>query len=125
MDPDMVSAVSMAGASTTPVSMKFKLLSRPVVTTPLQVSVVVIPAPGINITHIHVSFQSGDGLQLQSERSLDVTDPSAGSPIQQQLTVVPQQNGVLTLSATVLVDTDSESITRTYTIPLVAADNQS
>jgi hypothetical protein len=85
----------------------------------------VTPASGVTITHIHVSFQPGDGLQLQSDRSLDVTDPGAGSPIQQELTVVPQQNGVLSLDATVLVDTDSESITRVYTIPLVAADNHS
>ena len=125
MDPDMVSAVSLAGPSTTPISMKFKLGSRPVVTTPLQVSVLVIPASGTDITHIRVSFQPGDGLLLQSDRSLDVTDLSAGTPIQQDVTVVPQQSGVLSLSATVLVDTDTGSITRTYSIPLVAADNHS
>jgi hypothetical protein len=38
--------------------------------------------------------------------------------------VVPQQSGVLSLNATVLVDTASESISRTYAIPLIASDSQ-
>jgi hypothetical protein len=122
-DPDLVNAVSAAGNSTTPISMKFKLTGRPTVTTPLQLLISVTPSPEVAISHILVSFQPGDGLQLQSDRTLEVSDPSPGTPIQQELTLIPQQNGVLSLSATVLVDTESGSISRTYSIPLIATDS--
>ena len=125
IDPEMVSAVSAAGSSTTPISMKFRLASRPTVTTPLQVTLLLIPSPDVSISHIHLSLQPGDGLQLQSERTLDVTGVAPGTVLQQDLTVVPQQSGILSLTATVLVDTDSQSITRTYSIPLIASDSHS
>lgn len=125
IDPDMVNAVSAAGVSTTPISMKFKLGARPLVTTPLQLTVLVIPSPDVTINHIHVSFQPGDGLQMQSDRTVDLVAPSPGIPVQEELTLVPQQIGVLSLKATVLVDTDSQSISRTYAIPLIAADSHS
>jgi hypothetical protein len=121
-DPEMVSAVSAAGNSTTPVSMKFKLESRPTVTIPVQLLISLLPAPEAAISHIRISFQAGDGLQLQSEKILDVSEPAPGMPIQHELTLMPQQNGVLDLTATVLVDTDRGSISRTYSIPLIATD---
>ena len=123
IDPDMVSAVNVSGTSSSLFSMKFKLESRPQVTAPLQVSILLIPAPDVEITHLHLLFQTSDGLQLQSGRNVDLTDLSGGKPVEQQVTVVPQQGGVLSLSATVLVDTSAESISRTYTIPLIASDH--
>jgi hypothetical protein len=122
IDPDMVGAVNLAGAPATPVSMKFRLSARPQVTTPLQVRILVIPSPEAQITAMHLSFQPGDGLQLQSERTVDVPEAGSGAPVQQDITVVPQQSGLLSLSATVLVDTATESISRTYFIPLIASD---
>lgn len=122
IDPDMVSAVSLTGAPGTPVSMKFRLSARPQVTSPLQVTVLVIPSPDVQISGLHLSFQADDGLQLQSDRSFDLTQTTPGLPVQQEITVVPQQTGVLSLSATVLIDTDSQSISRTYSIPLIASD---
>jgi hypothetical protein len=125
IDPDMVSAVSAAGSATTPISMKFRLAGRPTVTAPLQVTLLLIASPDVSISHIHLSFQPGDGLQLQSDRTLDVSAVAPGTVVQQDLTVVPQQSGMLSLTATVLVDTDSQSITRTYSIPLIASDSHS
>ena len=125
IDPEMVSAVSAAGSSTTPISMKFRLASRPTVTAPLQVTLLLIPSPDVSISHIHLSVQPGDGLQLQSERTLDVADVAPGTVVERDLTVVPQHSGVLSLTATVLIDTDSQSISRTYSIPLIASDSHS
>src|SRR5580658_6480797 len=113
-DPDMVNAVNVSGTSSSLFSMKFKLASRPVVTTALQVTVLMLPAADADITHMRVSFQPSDGLQLQSERYVDLSNLKPGTPVERQVTVVPQQSGVLSLNATVLVDTDSESISRTY-----------
>jgi hypothetical protein len=118
VDPDMVMAVSSARSST-PIGMKFVLLARPVVGTALTVKVALIPAPDVGISHIHASFQPGDGLQLQSERSLDINDPQAGTVIEQQLSVVPQQTGILSLNATVVVDMEGGSLARSYSIPLI------
>jgi hypothetical protein len=121
-DPDLVSAVSSAH-SNTPIGMKFGLAARPAVGTPLKVTVALIPAAGAGISHIHASFQPGDGLLLQSDRTLDVTDPGAGVMIEQELSVVPQQSGVLSLGATVVVDMDGGSLARSYAIPLIVRDN--
>jgi hypothetical protein len=123
-DPDMVTAVSSA-RSTTPINMKFALSARPVVGTPVTLTVALIPAPGVAINHIQASFQPGDGLQLLTDRVLEVSGPDAGQLLEQQLSVVPQQAGVLLLNATVLVDTDGGSLARGYTIPMIAGDNSS
>lgn len=122
VDPDMVAAVSSAH-STTPISMRFVLSARPVIGTPLTVTVALVTATDVAISHIRASFQPGDGLQLQAERNLDISDPGAGAVIEQELSVVPQQAGVLSLNATVIVDTDGGSLARSYAIPLIAADN--
>jgi len=122
LDPDLVAAVSSAH-SNTPVDMKFGLAARPAVGTPLKVTVALIPAAGVGISHIHASFQPGDGLLLQSDRTLDVSDPAAGVAIEQELSVVPQQSGVLSLGATVVVDMDGGSLARSYAIPLIVRDN--
>jgi hypothetical protein len=124
VDPDMVTAVSSA-RSTTPINMKFALSARPVVGTPVTLTVALIPAPGVAINHIQASFQPGDRLQLLTDRVLEVSGPDAGQLLEQQLSVVPQQAGVLLLNATVLVDTDGGSLARGYTIPVIAADNTS
>jgi hypothetical protein len=122
VDPDMVAAVSSAHTST-PISMRFALSARPVIGTPLIVRVALVTATDVAISHIRASFQPGDGLQLQAERNLDITEPGAGAVIEQELSVVPQQAGVLSLNATVVVDLDGGSLARSYSIPLIAGDN--
>jgi hypothetical protein len=122
VDPDMVAAVSSAHTNT-PISMRFALSARPVIGTPLIVRVALVTATDVAINHIRASFQPGDGLQLQVERNLDISDPGAGAVIEQELSVVPQQAGVLSLNATVVVDLDGGSLARSYSIPLIAGDN--
>ena len=41
--------------------------------------------------------------------------------MQRELILQPMQAGVLSLAATAVIDTETESISRTYTIPLIAA----
>ncbi len=122
IDPDLVTAVSSAH-SNTPIGMKFDLAARPVIGAPLKVVVALIPAAGAGISHIHASFQPGDGLLLQSDRTLDIADPVAGAVIERELSVVPQQSGVLSIAATVMVDMDGGSLARSYAIPLIVRDN--
>jgi hypothetical protein len=124
VDPNMVTAVNSAH-SNTPISMKFRLSARPVVGSPVQIEVALIPAAATSINHVHASFQGGDGLQLAGDHSIDVDDPGAGAVIEREISVVPQQTGVLNLSATVMVDMDGGSLARSYSIPLVVSDSGS
>jgi hypothetical protein len=124
VDPDMVTAVNSAH-STTPISIKFRVSARPVVGAPVTIVLALVPAENVGINHIHASFQPGDGLQLQGERTLDINDPGSGVIIEQELSVVPQQPGVLSLNATLVVDLDGGSLARSYSIPLIASDNPS
>jgi len=123
-DQDLVSAVS-AGGSGPPIGLKFKLAARPVVGTPAQLQLALIPTPGVEISHIHGSLQGADGLLLQSAPSFDIEAPQAGSTLQQEVTVVPQRNGVLSLNAVLVIDYDNVSIARTYVIPLIASNASS
>jgi hypothetical protein len=124
VDPDMVAAVS-PGGSDPPIGMKFRLDTRPVVGMPAQLVLALIPTPGVEISHIHGSLQVAEGLQLQSPRSFDINAPQGSAPLEQDVTVVPQRNGVLSLSATLVIDYDNGSVARTYVIPLIAANNAS
>ena len=123
-DPDMVAAVSANGTGP-PIAMKFRLQDKPTVGRPAQLVIALYAAPGIDIGHVHGSLQPQDGLQLQSERSFDIDALREGTPVQQQVTVVPQREGVLSLSASVVVDYENSSLARTYIIPLIAVDNAS
>jgi hypothetical protein len=123
-DPDMVAAVS-PGGSDPPIGLKFRLDTRPVVGMPAQLLLQLNPTPGVEISHIHGSLQVAEGLQLQSAHTFDIDAPQAGTPLEQNVTVVPQHNGVLTLSATLEIDYDNGSVARTYLIPLIAANNAS
>jgi hypothetical protein len=119
LNPDLVNAVSAAN-STTPISLKFRIETKPVVGQPVTIELVLIPAQGIAIDHIHSSFQVGDGMQLASERAFDVEQPEAGVPLEHELTVLPRQPGVMEVTATVIVDSESGSLARSYAIPVIA-----
>jgi hypothetical protein len=123
-DADLVSAVSQSGSDAT-LSVKFRLAERPVVGTPVAIELALFPGPEAGITHIHGSLQASEGLQLQSQRTFDIATPQAGGALRQEVTVIPQQDGVLSLSATILIDFDNGSLARTYSIPLIAADHAS
>ncbi len=120
-DADLVLAVSRNGSGT-PISLKFRLGGRPVVGMPLQLTIAVVPDTGATISHIHGSYSPGDGLQLQSPREFDLADLQGGAAVRQQLTVIPEQAGILSLSATLVLDLDTGTTTRSFGIPLIAVN---
>jgi hypothetical protein len=123
-DADLVSAVN-AGGPSKPLSVKFRVEARPVVGMPLKILLALIPADQSAIDHIHASLSAGEGLLMQSPTSFDLSDLKAGTPQYHEVTVVPQQTGVLDLNATLLLQTEKVTEARTYSIPLIAADNSS
>jgi hypothetical protein len=123
-DADLVSAVN-AGGPAKPLSVKFRVEARPVVGMPVKILLALIPTDQSSIDHIHASLTVGEGLLMQSPPSFDLSDLKGGTPQYHEVTVVPQQTGVLDLNATLLLQTDKSSEARTYSIPLIAADNSS
>jgi hypothetical protein len=121
-DADLVSAVNPVGGGK-PVTVKFRLETRPVVGMPVKILVALTPTDDVDLGRVHGSFSPGEGLLVQSAPSFDIADLRSGTPQYQEVTVVPQQTGVLNLDATLLLQTDNTTQTRTYTIPLIAADN--
>jgi hypothetical protein len=121
---DLVSAVGTAN-SPAPISVKFRIGKRPQLGVPLQIVVAIIPQPDTQIGHLHGAFLPDTGLNLQGDRTFDAKDLRAGEPIERQLTVVPEQPGVLNINATFTLDLDSGSVSRSYAIPVIVGDNSS
>lgn len=115
---DMVAAVSGATARA-PVELKFALKDRPQVGRPFDVEIVVLPVSEAD--RIAARFSAGPGLELrQGEQMAAVQNPEPGTGISHKLTLVPQQDGIFFVSATVNVDTPTESITRTFSFPIIS-----
>jgi hypothetical protein len=118
-EADLVSAVSPAG-SAGPVGLKFRVPEPPRVGQPLQLELVLAQEPALEISHILVSLQAGDGLLLESDRSIEFEVPPPGASHRMLVTLRAQQEGLLSLNATVLVDAGNTSLTRSFSIPLIA-----
>lgn len=123
-DADLVSAVG-TGSSNSPISVKFRIGKRPQLGVPLPILVAIIPSPEAQISHLHGAFLPDAGLSLQGDRAFDATDLRAGEPLERQLTVVPLQPGVLSVNATFTLDLDNGSVSLSYAIPVIVADNSS
>lgn len=118
---DMVAGVSPSKAGP-PVALKFELREPPLAGQLLDVDIAVLPdAPAIN--RIYGKFQGGEGLDLVDGGELPAIDkPAVGSIIRHVVRVLPKQDGIFTVSATVSVDLADDSITRTYSIPVIVGE---
>lgn len=118
-DADLNAAVSLSPAATL-FGLKFKLASGPVVGKPAIVDLVVIPTGNVAFERVHISLRPGEGLRLLSDSSLDSAESAAGEALRYEIQFMPDAAGVLTLGVTLVVDAENNSLTRTYTIPLIA-----
>jgi hypothetical protein len=118
-DAKLVSAVGPA--SSQPIQVKFRILSRPTLGVPLQILVSVTPVQDAQINHIQGSFLADGGLKLQSERSFEQDD--LRETAQRTVTVVPQQPGVLNVNATFTLELGDRSVSCSYAIPVIVSDN--
>jgi hypothetical protein len=118
---DMVAGVSPSKAGP-PVALKFELREQPHAGQTLDVDIAVLPgAPAID--RIYGKFHGAEGLDLVEGGELPAIDkPAVGSVIRHVVRVLPKQDGIFTMSATVSVDLADESITRTYSIPVIVGD---
>ena len=118
---DMVSAVS-AGKGGPPVELKFELRDAPKAGEALEVDIAVLPdSPAIN--RLYGKFIGGEGIDLVEGGDLAAVDkPAQGTVIRHVVRVLPKKDGIFTLNAAVTVDLADDSVTRTFTIPLIVGE---
>jgi hypothetical protein len=118
-DADLVTAVSAGKAGGVPVDVKFALRQRPEVGQSATLDLVVTPSAALD--RLMTSFHAEEGLTLSEGAQPTVQErPEPGVPIPHTLTIVPKQDGIFYVDATVLADSGTESIARTFTIPVIA-----
>ncbi len=118
--PDMVSAVSASTAGP-PVALKFALRQRPMVGEPIEVEVALIPIS--ELTRLFVRFQPSSGLTLvKGAESPQFERPRTGEPIHHTVTVMANVDGIYYITAAVVADAADSSLTRTFSIPVIAGN---
>jgi hypothetical protein len=118
---DMVAAVS-AGKGGPPVGLKFELRSTPQAGQPVDLDLVVLPdAPAIE--RIDGRFDGNENLTVVEGSDLAAIEkPAQGSVIRHVVRLLPKQDGIFTVTAAVTVTLANDSITRTFTIPVIVGE---
>lgn len=117
----MVEAVGPSG-SQSPVVLRFSIRDRPQVGKDDEVDYALIPQVG-GLDTIGVVFASLSGLQVVSHGPvLAAIKPASGVPILGSVTIRPVETGLFTLTATVSVQSSSESDIWPFTIPVIAGE---
>ena len=115
---DMVAAVS-ASKSAAAVGVYFSLGNTPTVKTALPVKIAVLPHRQFNSLRAYFSAQ--DGLTVISGDQLPlITTVPVEKPIEHQLVVMPVRPGVYMITATLETDGDDGSVSRIFSIPVIA-----
>jgi hypothetical protein len=115
---DMVSAVG-SGKPSGDIELKFDLRARPVVGEPVDIDLAIIPVQDLD--RVYATFQATDGLELiKGAKTPEVAHPPVGTAISHTLTIVPQRDGVFYVSAVVLANSATESVTHSFSIPVIA-----
>jgi len=118
---DMVAAVSV-GKGGPPVGLKFELRSSPQAGQLVDLDLVVIPDAAA-IERIDGRFDGGENLSLVEGGDLGAIEkPAQGSVIRHVVRLLPKQDGIFTVTAAVTVTLANDSITRTFTIPVVVGE---
>lgn len=114
---DMVSGVT-AGKGDSQVDLKFAIGARPEPGVPLVIEVALTPRAPSN--QLRLIFQAADGIDIREGQDMPVIQNAApGTPVAHRVTVVPLRDGIFSLSAVALFDSDTASITRTFVIPII------
>jgi hypothetical protein len=114
----MVSAVS-SGGGTVPVDVKFELLQRPEVGQAASIAFAFIPVAPLD--RLYARFQPDDSLEVVSgSQTEQFARPAVGEPVPHTLVVRPKRDGVFAVQVTVLMDSETESLSRVFSVPLIA-----
>jgi hypothetical protein len=114
---DFVAAVAAGKAGD--LDLKFQIRSRPDVGQPVAIDVALTPRA--DYEKLQVMFRGGEGLEIRGGEVMEAADkPAVGIPLRHSVTVVPRADGIFALTAVVLADSSSGSVSRTFSIPVIA-----
>jgi hypothetical protein len=117
---DMVAAVSASKVGP-PVVLKFALHQRPMVGEPVDVEIALIPTSPL--VRLFGRFQASTGLTLvKGGETPQYENPVAGEPLEHVVTVMASNDGIFYITAAVVADADNSSLTRTFSIPVIAGE---
>jgi hypothetical protein len=120
---DMVAAVSGSREAGL-VDLKFTLLKRPKVGEPAEIELAITPA--VDLERLFVRFQAQEGLQIVSGGETEqLENPARGEPMGHKVTILARADGIYAVTAVVLADSETESVARTFTIPVIAGEGLS
>ena len=117
----MVEAVAPSGTQA-PIELRFSIRERPQVGQEDEIDYAIIPqAAGLDT--VRLVFGSLDGLQVVSHGpTLAAIKPATGVPIFGSVTVRPVKAGLFTLTATVAVESPTQSVMWPFSIPVIAGE---
>lgn len=99
------------------VDMKYDILARPAVGTPVEVAVVLIPGPGVD--SMEATFTGMDGITLAGTLTASFPEVKAGEPYKHTLSLLPDRNGVFYITVSVITQMAGDSLGRTFSLPFV------
>lgn len=115
---DFVTAVG-GDKTSLPIEVRYALRARPEVGKPVELDIQVTPTGPLG--RLLTSFHAEDGLTIAGGGAASETDrPEPGVPVSHALKIVARRDGIFYVKATVLVDAGSDSVARTFTIPVIA-----
>ena len=116
---DLVRAVGDETGGGVPVDVRFRLLTRPQIGESAKLDLVMVPSAPLD--RLVASFNAEPGLSVaEGAAPMQRDQPQAGVPIQHELTIVAQRDGIFYVTATVLADSAAGSVARTFIIPVIA-----
>lgn len=125
LSPNLVPAVATNKAGAGLVELKFELAAPPVVGTPVDVDMVILPTAD-NMERISGTVQGDDGLDVVSGGTIDPVDrPTVGNPIHHSLKVVARRDGIYALSANLSVDSAGQTANPVFSIPVIGGNGLS
>jgi hypothetical protein len=108
------------GSTPLPVQVKFALQGKPEVGQPLDVVVAIVPTAS-NLDRVFGKVEGEDGLELVGPSEIEAVErPVENATIQHALKVLPQKDGIYTLTATISVDIGGQISTQSYVFPVIA-----
>lgn len=120
----MIGMVEAVPTSSTqpPIELRFSIRSRPQIGQDDEVDYAVIPqVPGLDT--VRIAFAALNGLKVVNQGpTLAALKPAVGVPILGSVSIQPVQAGLFTLNAAVAVDSESQSVVWTFTIPIITGD---
>ena len=112
--PDLSGA--SPGKPSAPISMRYEIMSNPVVGQAVQINVSVTSAEGPVDVRYSITDRSALQFQQGQVESLEIADPSTGAV--QQLSVVPMREGRLYVTVSAEVQAPGGSMIRSMSIPI-------